>query len=205
MAFDVTVAFAPPQPVPLGRGPVQKLGQQKLAFIPGRHPAFEGEVQVVDADARYGLALTPQSNTIWAGAFRGKEQYPREIRATNRPAPPFASTDSVTHWTPETGKVGVRPLSSRPMNANFVATDPQQFQSNGGGFLAGMGGGGVSLQGMVPSGAWSFVTPGTAVVSAVYRQQYKAMVAPTMTTKDLQASTIYNPLPSFGTVVPRLP
>lgn len=200
------VTFTPPAPIPLRRGPIQKAGQPKLAFFPGQHPAFQGQLDEVTPNLDR-LAMADQDNTQWAGAYRGSVAYPREISANNRPSPPFESSDSVTEfiWGMVNAIIGRKPNSSRPSNANFFASDPMQFKSVGGGFVCGIGGGGVSLNGMVPSGAWSFVTPGTAVVQPVYRQQYKAAVLPTMTTKDLQASTIYNPLPAFGNVVPRLP
>lgn len=206
MASVYTQTFTPPSPIPLRRGPLQKAGGQKLAFFTGTHPAFQGQKDEA-APNTDRLALAEQDNTQWAGAYRGFVQYPREIAAANHPSPPIASSDSVTEfiWGMVNAITGRKPNSSRPSNNNFFASDPMQFKSIGGGFVAGIGGGGVSLNGMVPSGAWSFVTPGTAVVQPVYRQQYKAAMNPTMTTKDLQASTIYNPLPSFGNVVPRLP
>lgn len=207
MADVYSTTFTPPSPIPLRRPPsIQKAGAPKLAFYPGVHPAFIGTVD--EPGGNLGeLAQGNQDNTLWAGAYRGFVQYPREISANNRPSPGLASSDSVTEfvWGMVQSIFGRKPNSSRPSNANFFASDPLQFKSNGGGFVAGIGGGGVSLAGMTPSGAWSFVTPGTAVVQPVYRQQYKGAVLPTMTTKDLQQSTIYNPLPSFGNVVPRLP
>lgn len=153
------------------------------------------------------LAMTDQDNTQWAGAYRGFTQYPREISANDRPTHLAGATDSVTEfvWGMYGNPVGREPLSSRLPKANFFASDPQQFKSNGGGFLAGCHGGGVSLDGMTPSGAWSFLTQGTKVIQAVYRQNYYGPVNPTMTTKDLQASSIYNPLPAFGVITPKLP
>jgi hypothetical protein len=197
--------YASPPPIPLRQGPFTPGMGKKLAFFRGPHLAFEAQRDVVPNTDR--LARSDQDNTYWAGAYEGFVNYPREISANNRESPPFASADSITKWSPETGVVGVKPVTSRRMNANFFASDPQQFGSVGGGFLSGMsGGGGVDYEtGMMPAGAWSFLTPGTLVVRPVYRQNYYGPVNPTMTTKDLQTSSIYNPLPAFGTVVPRLP
>lgn len=199
---------SPPSPIPLRRASFGRPGGPKLAFMPGRHPAFQGE-----NDERYpntdSLAMADQDNTTWAGAYRGSVQYPREICATNKPTALAGSTDSVTEYVwgmgNDGGIFGRQPLSSRRANGNFFASDPMQFKSVGGGFVAGIHGGGVSLNGMVPSGAWGFLTPGTAIVRPVYRQNYYSPVNPTMTTKDLQTSSIYNPLPAFGNVVNKLP
>lgn len=201
--------FTPPDPIPLRRAPYIRPGAPKLAFMPGKHPAYQGE-----NDERYPntdpLAMADQDNTTWAGAYRGFVQYPREISANNKPIAVAASSDSVTEYVwgmgNNGGVFGRQPLSSRQANGNFFASDPAQFQSVGGGFCCGMsGGGGVTLDGAVPAGGFSFLTQGTDVVRPVYRQNYYGPVNPTMTTKDLQTASVYNPLPAFGTVVPKLP
>jgi hypothetical protein len=175
----------------------------------GPHPAYEaaGESQSPNTDK---LALGDQDNTQWAGAYRGSVQYPREIAAANHPIAVAASSDSVTEYVwgmgNSGGVFGRQPLSSRRATGNFFGSDPMQFQSVGGGFCCGLsGGGGITLGGWAPAGGWSFLTPGTNVVRPVYRQNYYGPVNPTMTTKDLQTASIYNPLPAFGTVAPKLP
>lgn len=198
----------PGSPIPLRRGPLAKAAPTKLAFMPGPYPPFMGAGPVEEPYPNTDrLGMADQDNTIWAGAYRGFNQYPREISANNQPIGRSASSDSVTEyvWGMAQSIFGRQPLSSRQANGNFFASDPMQFKSNGGGFVAGIHGGGVSLAGMTPSGAWSFMTPGTPVVKPVYSQHYWMPVNPTMTTKDLQASSIYNPLPSFSTVTPTLP
>lgn len=201
--------FSPPSPIPLRRAAFGRPGGPKLAFLPGPHPAFQGQVNEQYPNTDY-LAMADQDNTQWAGAYRGSVQYPREISANNRPLIMPGSTDSVTEYVWGMGNnggiFGRQPLSSRHANGNFFASDPMQFTSVGGGFCCGMqGGGGVTLDGATPAGGWSFLTPGTNVVRPVYRQNYYGPVNPTMTTKDLQTSSIYNPLPAFGNVVNKLP
>lgn len=202
----VTNQYIAPKPIPVsyGEGPMAPAGGQKLAFFRGPHPAFAGDIY---PNAKGSLAMPDQDNTQWAGAYRGSVQYPREISANNHDQWLGAAPESMTQflWGVINNVRGVVATSSRLGTANFFASDPMQFKSNGGGFVAGIHGGGISLNGMVPSGAWSFVTPGTAIVRPVYRQNYYGPVNPTMTTKDLQASSIYNPLPAFGTTVPTLP
>jgi hypothetical protein len=175
--------------------------------MPGKHPAFEGQVDQTYPNTDR-LAMAEQDNTQWAGAYRGFVAYPREISANNRPLSLPGSTESVTEfvWGMVNAVIGRKPNSSRPANGNFFASDPMQFGSVGGGFLSGMsGGGGCTLQGATPAGAFSFLTPGTNIVRPVYRQNYYGPINPTMSTKDLQASSVYNPIPAFGSVVPKLP
>lgn len=203
-----TLAFEPPSPIPLRRGSFARPARPKLAFMRGPHPAFTGS-DTETAPNTDRLAMFEQDNTQWAGAYRGSVAYPREISANNRPLIRPASTESITEfvWGMFNAVIGRQPLSSRQANGNFFASDPMQFGSVGGGFVSGMsGGGGVTLEmGAVPAGGFSFLTPGTNIVRPTYRQNYYGPVNPTMTTKDLNAGTIYNPLPAFGTVVPRLP
>jgi len=198
--------YVPPSPIPLRRGGAgNNYMGGKLAFFTGKHPAFEGQDDVVPNTDR--LSMAEQDNTQWAGAYRGYVNYPREIAVTNRDTSLGPAPNSNTRFT--WGMTGnpqeCVPASSRWPNANFFASDPMLFKSSGGGFVAGIGGGGISLNGMVPSGAWSFLTPGTPIVRPVYRQNYYGPVNPTMSTKDLQASSVYNPVPAWSTRTPTLP
>lgn len=201
--MDGTSFMPAPVAIPMNRSPLPMHRAPKLAFMRGLHPAYQAENDPGNSDR---LARGNPDNTIFAGAYSGFVQYPREISADNRPSAMAMSTDSVTRWTPETGTFGVHPLSSRPANANFFASDPQQFGSVGGGFCKGMDGGGVDLVlGGTPSGQFSFLTPGTDILRPVYRQAMYGPINPTMSTKDLQASSVYNPIPAFSTLVPKLP
>lgn len=122
--------------------------------------------------------------TLWGEAIRNSIFYPEQTIVSQAPTFLDPATDSVTAWNRE-GTFSPVPLPVQPARANFYGTAPHMF--------------GPPMA--VGVNAWDYLS-GHRVEHA---QRLYGPVTRPMRSTVLYPSTVYNPLPPFGQVAPKLP
>lgn len=125
----------------------------------------------------------------------------RELVATNEPLVPFATTENITRWSPWLGGGNTRFDGS---DAQAVAQEPLHVSSHNmvgtGNFFASdpsLWGASLSMQ-----TSWEHMALGGSVMLG--HQTYSRTPVQSQFSPEFYPSTVYEPAPSFGSVVPRV-